>query len=1265
MASQTKRSSSLIMLVPTKLKSISMVVTFAMTSVISVGATGLSPISNIAQSPLELTPTVPPNVMVLFDTTGSMDFEVMTADTLSAGLFIGPDPDGSQFGSTDPALQITHRAGCELPAAAFGGYAYGVGSSLNHYQDPSGNHCYVADSQAWRFRCSGFNSLYYDPAMTYEPWAGFRNDNSEFADVPPNAAPLDPYNSSSPTVDLTSPDLATTGLDAFRYYTCSRGSDGVFVQDSATVIDATSPDLQNFANWFSYHRSRHLRAKAILGQFIFEENDTRIGLVGFNSIITPSMSLPVTEMNTSAEQGSAKRILLDRLYSTNPAQLQLSNEESPLHKRYLETARYLKCQNSDLFTNGVECPAESAPAGTCQPNHIVIASDGYSDRFPFSFFSGEGDQGVEDEDSDLTNEFSGGAFANPVSTFSSFLRTMSDVAILFYKEDLQTSIPDDLEPTSTDINRYPSTPALEPDDVLHQHIKTHVLTYRVPFKDSDQSLLAFPPDPTSAFAWRDPNDTDLGMLQDLVHAAYSGRGEYIRVTDAVASQQMLSPIIAQGVGTTTPVAINTQNASGNIILYRTLYDSSSNSGDLVAQVMNADGSLNVNESGEPIFIWSAAQQLDLLVGDQGLSHETNRTVFTYSPTSNDGINFLYDDLDAGQQAKLDVPIPLNADPLPAGNARLEYLRGVTANEGTSFIDGQFRIRPDTENFFGVNEAGNTITHKAKLGTFANAAPVFVGQPQAVGRFGGAWPNVPGETYLDFQMEQSNRDGSVVAAANDGMVHVFNAENGEERFAYVPNLVFDELSTLTLPEYKHQYYVDSTPAVNDAYINLGSGIGWNTIVIGGLGGGGRGYYALDITDPGPESNPADQVLWEFGPEDDPDANADGSVSDLGLSFGEPLIAMSNAPIASGSSTKKWVAIFGNGYNSTSVNGNAIIYMLFIDQGVDGEWSNSDLVKIDTGVGGIGTPNGIATVRGIDTDGNGTVDRLYAGDLLGNLHVIDISSEDSDDWSLSSSRFILFEAVSPGTSTPQRIATRPIVTNNQNGPGMIVIFATGSYFTRSDAIDTTIQSLYGVVDETAFAVPPNSRIGSTVSVNSLTDRELTNRLFEDVDAGISEEVRTVSENPEINNSMGWVINFDVERRAGTGTGIEFPGERAIRSLQIRNEILFASTVIPQKLSCDPAPGGYILALDPQTGRAGSEVVFDINVDNVFDSQDTVFVVGESGNIGGIGNRDSIIVDFNTYNNNGTIFDIDGKTKDINLAPKLSELEGRQSWREVIME
>jgi hypothetical protein len=74
---------------------------------------------------------------------------------------------------------------------------------------------------------------------------------------------------------------------------------------------------------------------------------------------------------------------------------------------------------------------------------------------------------------------------------------------------------------------------------------------------------------------------------------------------------------------------------------------------------------------------------------------------------------------------------------------------------------------------------------------------------------------------------------------------------------------------------------------DAYID-GQ---WRTLLVGGLGAGGRGYYALDVTDP---ENP--KALWEF------------TNNNLGLSFGRPEITK----LASGT----WVVIVGSGYNNTS-------------------------------------------------------------------------------------------------------------------------------------------------------------------------------------------------------------------------------------------------------------------------------------------------------------------------------------------------------------
>lgn len=1225
-------------------------------------ANAVTPIPDIAQTPLELTPTVSANVMILFDDSGSMDFEIITSDAISSGLFNAPHPDGSNFGSTNPALQINHRTGCQLISAAFGGYAYGFAAPTNHYVDSTGNNCYVAATNAWRFRTAAFNKLYFDPNEDYEPWTGFRPNGSggseQFPEIDITNAPLDPFNPAAGTIDLTAAD-PIVGFPRYFLWT-DNNSDGLFQEGEQIgpflIKDQPTAIQNNFANWFSYYRSRHLRAKALLGKLITSQTGTQIGLVRFNFSSLPSLT--AEEMNADAEVDE-KRALLDALYSTTPQQLAgLFEERSPLHKRHIETARYLQCTTSDVFSGTPECPAAAVPGGNCQANHIVVASDGFVDRFPF-FFGGD-DEGVDaDEDADSFNDFDGAMHEDPSGNFFfSFLRTFSDVAIKFYKEDLRTSVANEVPSKVADRQRYPSTPELEPEDTLHQHVKTHVASFLPPFSSAAPypitNLPPATPPPTSSFPWQDPLSSDFGLLQDLVRAAYSGRGEYIDSTESSATNELenLSQTIATGLGSTTPVAINTQSSAENAVIYRTFYDASSNSGDLVAQALNPDGTPNEDTDGNPIFIWSAAEELDNVAS----ASSDTRTIITYSDNSGvgEGLRFTYDagsGIDVMQQMLLDAPQPGSVMGT-VGEDRLNYLRGQTENEGLNFDDGEFRIRPETES------TGGGVVHFAKLGTIANAAPVFVGIPQAFGRFGGAWPSADGETYFDFQTAQADRDPTVLIAANDGMFHMFNAANGDERFAYVPELIFDQLSKLTDPEYNHQFYVDSTPSVNDAYVKASSAAlnpSWNTIVVGGLGAGGRGYYAINITDPAnfnDQDNARAQVMWEFGPEDDPDAA--GAASDLGFSFGRPLIAMSNA--ADGSGNQRWVAVFGNGYNSTSANGNAIIYLLFIDEGLDGIWNPTDLIKIDTGIGGaVGgfvNPNGIADVRAIDTDGNGTIDRLYAGDLRGNLHVVDISSTSSSDWNNSSNRFILFNAQYQPPGDTQPITTRPLAVRHPTGTGFIVIFTSGSYFTDSDAKNTDIQSIYGVWDDLS---------GNQVDAADLVEQTLSNQTTA---GGL--EVRTVSDNPVTwgtpggsNAARGWFIDFDVPPEGGGG--VQFPGERAVRELTLQNGILFVNTIIPQESNCDPAPGGFGLGLDPLTGSDGNVIIFDINIDNIFDTNDNINVAGDSKII--VGTRfKSTPTDSSFFNNYRIVQLIDGDIDTIGINPGNNEFIGRQAWREV---
>jgi hypothetical protein len=130
---------------------------------------------------------------------------------------------------------------------------------------------------------------------------------------------------------------------------------------------------------------------------------------------------------------------------------------------------------------------------------------------------------------------------------------------------------------------------------------------------------------------------------------------------------------------------------------------------------------------------------------------------------------------------------------------------------------------------------------------------------------------------------------IYTGGNDGMLHAFDAATGEEAWAFIPKLVLPNLFKLADNNYAntHQFYVDGAPTVGDVYDVLPSPAAWKTILVGGLNKGGKGYYALDVTDPA-----APKALWEFGWSDacwDGEAAGVGTDCHVGYSFGRPIIS----------------------------------------------------------------------------------------------------------------------------------------------------------------------------------------------------------------------------------------------------------------------------------------------------------------------------------------------------------------------------------------
>ena len=289
--------------------------------------------------------------------------------------------------------------------------------------------------------------------------------------------------------------------------------------------------------------------------------------------------------------------------------------------------------------------------------------------------------------------------------------------------------------------------------------------------------------------------------------------------------------------------------------------------------------------------------------------------------------------------------------------------------------------------------------------------------------------------------------TIFVGANDGMLHAFNALNGVERFAYVPGGIdFAKLATLSSPQYAHEYFVDGPVAVSQRTMTPGK-----NYLVGTLGRGGKGVYALDVTDP--TKFGATNVLWEHN-----------GGANMGYVLGEPMIATLN----DGTS----VAIFGNGINSTS--GHAVLYVINLQTGVV-------MQEIDTGVDG---DNGLSSPRGWDEDGNGTVDYVFAGDLKGNVWKFDFRTGATGSIAFGGRPFF---TTAPGQPITADLA---LALNPLTGERWVFV-GTGSLMSKSDLTDNTIQSMYALIDDGSGSITRSQLQQRTIEV---VDLVTGNRAFE---------------------------------------------------------------------------------------------------------------------------------------------------------------------------
>lgn len=533
-------------------------------------------------------------------------------------------------------------------------------------------------------------------------------------------------------------------------------------------------------------------------------------------------------------------------------------------------------------------------------------------------------------------------------------------------------------------------------------------------------------------------------------------------------------------------------------------------------------------------LWTLSSRLATQLA--GTGWDVNRRVATWNPVTSAGVAFRHSAISTAQQAALDTPFRSGDD----SATFLNYLRGERANE------------------VGIAPSGATdpVPYRSRtklLGSIVGSRIRPVGPPA----FPYADASNPG--YSAFKTAKASRPLMVYFGANDGMLHAVDGRDiadggGREIFAYVPSPLYsgptgtpsvNGLAALGKQDFVHYYYVNSTPMVHDVDFRYTSGStatanDWRSILVGGLGKGGRAYYAIDVTDPVPspsdptsvptESAVAGNVLWEFTHEK------------MGYTYGEPLVVK----------TRRWgwVVVFVSGYNN--VDGHGYFFLVNPRTGA--------LVTdpIATGSGATPTAPGMAHVNGFVLDRTvGIADALYAGDLDGNVWRLDISSATADPPAP-----VKIAQLTNSSGVAQAVTSRPTIEVHPGTNRRYVMVGTGRMLATTDIQSTTVQSYYAIRDGSGGRFNASTNLPTGVSFPITRSNLLGN----------TDPLTGVTYNDP--KQMGWVLDL--------GQGVADLAWRVVSdSANFFGTVAFA-TLLPNSDPCSPSGESRVYALDIDSGK-----------------------------------------------------------------------------------
>jgi len=1080
------------------------------------------------------------------------------------------------------------------------------GSMYWSYMGPSG-------SNGTDFTDPLMNTLYFNPNITYTP--PLKADGTQMPDSNPKSAWVDGYGAQglnnmgvNDTVDLT------TSYIPIRRYIYNRWDSNVRisfvdtkykninnvnttyqnyhpnwsghaayyskkVNGSYKRVTVTGSDLDNFANWYSYYNSRAKLARAAISR----------AFSGFG----PNFKIAWQELNRYKYFSDLDRFEFshrDKFFNwlfTVP-----TDSGTPLRSAFKRAADLFEDDDSywsDDFNSNLSCQ---------QNFHIAISDGGWNSD---SGYDNGTDGFLQDETAlkklpgDTAGLYSGykGTGEQVIYSKSEEGSTLSDIAFDSWARDLNSNLNNNVKRFKKDykdsdgnvIDFTGVTDEWENDAFVWNPKNDpaywqHLVTYNVgmgleasrivDYANGDYTpcpKLTAISDPKEAVykslrdgscGWPDADNENTTKIDDVWHSSINSRGEFFSANDPTelikALNQVVNSILeklSRGASSTVSSGIVTDDTNA----YTPGFDSSTWSGSLIARGVNSDRTF-----GDPI--WDLACYLTggICPATGETITEQARNIYTY-------------DINSKTLHAFDTSLSGNLRSLMKDNAEEMLLRlNVTVDDIIEYVRGKRDL-----------EQSNSGVFKDRVSVLADiihSSPVVVRGP-GENYEDLKWPTNSQEYldfkdnkkgYLQYKIDNQDRKNMIYVGSNGGMLHAISAEGddeGQEKWAYIPYKALEKIHNLPDPSVAHRSYVDNTVVVRDVFINNQ----WRTVLIGGLRYGGQAFYALDITNPN-ASQPT--VLWEF---------TDQSHPDLGFSYGK-------ASISRLSSTGEWVALLPNGYNnsqvdypedpndsrnSISTNGMAKLFVVRISDG--------QLIKvINTGVGDVQTPNGLASATAVDSiyydfDGDGKngidfgTDWAYAGDLYGNMWRFDLSSANPGDW--HADRLMKSDGVMNRPITVQpRVISVPSANSNVNDDA-IVMFATGKYLEPGDRSISLPADQYavGLVDGLN-----NPDVKFDLNTGDIVEQHFT--------TDDDDYYREVTAYPvDLNAKKGWKIKLKQQ------------GERVFNPLALfGSDFLLVTSNVTAGI--DPCEGGgksWLVALNPYTGGdpEGEDIFKDVTV------------------------------------------------------------------------